>query len=62
MKMGASFTIEQTNNAYYQGKNAVWNETGRIRLASRELQRHFDQGYRDAQAEQRLDADAEWDQ
>lgn len=47
--------------AYYRGRNSVWNGTGRKKEVDASLQAEFDAGRRHAQAEERLDADTEWD-
>lgn len=54
-------TIEQANTFYYMGRNSVWNGDRRAKFEDVEAQRNYDQGRRDARAEERLNADTEWD-
>lgn len=49
--------------AYAMGRNSVWMEMGpKCPLTDAELRNHWLDGRRHAQAELRLDADAEWDE
>ena len=48
--------------AYGQGKSSVWQEMGPVcPFLEAGLIRNWKQGRRDAQAENRLDQDTEWD-
>jgi hypothetical protein len=57
------FSQEQKNDAYYAGRRHALNGTARQKMASEHagLQSDYDQGYRHAQSEARLDQDTEWD-
>lgn len=57
-----NWTIEERNNAYYTGRNSVWNGDKRpCPFKDEVLALNWKQGRRDAQAEERLDRDTEWD-
>jgi hypothetical protein len=47
--------------AYYMGRNDVWNGFPREPERAGRFQAEYKQGWRDAAAEMRLDADTEWD-
>jgi hypothetical protein len=62
MTTAAATATKAKVNAYYRGRNSVWNGFGpECDEATSELAAEYHRGRRSAFAEKRLDADTEWD-
>jgi hypothetical protein len=57
------FTQQQKNDAYYAGRRHAFNGVARQKLSITfsALQSDYDQGFKHASSEIRLDNDVEWD-